>query len=72
MAALGGCLLHDLGSAAADDGIALGRVDVRLAVTRSDDPPAIATLRADIALDMPARLRDERDAPVARPEGATT
>jgi uncharacterized OsmC-like protein len=60
MAALGGCLIRNLGSAAADDGIALGRVDVRLAVTRSDDPPAIATLGADIAVESdapPERVR---------------
>jgi uncharacterized OsmC-like protein len=54
MAALGGCLVRNLCSAAADDAIPLERVELRLAATRSDDPPSIATLRAEIAIEADA------------------
>jgi uncharacterized OsmC-like protein len=54
MAALAGCLARNLRSVADDARIVLDRTEIAIAATRSDDPPAVAGLVVDRAIDSAA------------------
>jgi uncharacterized OsmC-like protein len=54
MAALAGCLARNLRSVADEARVVLDRIEMAIAATRSDDPPAITGLVVDLAIDSPA------------------
>ena len=58
MAALAGCLVRNLRAMADGRRIALESADLRIAATRSDDPPAVTSLIVD--LDVVADAEPER------------
>lgn len=60
MAALAGCLVRNLRSMADGRRIALERVDLHVAATRSDDPPAVTSLIVDLDVEADAEPEQVR------------
>ena len=60
LAALAGCLVRNLRSMADGRRLALERVDLHLAATRSDDPPAVTSLVADLDVTSDAEAEQVR------------